>query len=282
MAVTVNTNLASMSAQRFMAKNTSAVNNSLEKLASGLRINKGADDAAGLQIAETLATSVRGSQVAMNNVQDGMNVLNIQDGALASIGENLQRMRELTVQAANDSNTTAQRAAIELEVGQLAAEITRVSDNTAFNGTKLLNGSATSYILQVGASSTDTLNIATTVTTTSVFGDIDATALGVNALNYDTASSATITGYLATIDTAIQQVGTRRGATGTLYNRLDNINSNLQLASENYAAAESRIRDLDIASEAANLTKNQILQQASASVLSQANASGSFALSLIG
>lgn len=282
MPLVINTNTTAMNAQRHLTNNTNALGKSMERLASGFKINKASDDAAGLQISENLRAQVRGSQKALANVQDGINVLNIADGGLAVITDNLQRMRELTVQAANDTYSAAQRTAIEGELDQLALEITRISDSVEFNGVSLLNGSNANFIIQLGANETanDELDLAT-AGAANPFGDIDATALGVQDAAIVVTTNANAQTSIGLIDTALDTVNTRRSTIGALTNRLDSAGQNLMTAIENLSASESTIRNVDVAAESANLVRSQILQQASASILAQANQSPGLALSLL-
>lgn len=282
MPLIINTNITAMNAQRHLSNNTSQLAKSMEKLASGFKINRAGDDAAGLQISENLRSQIRGSQKALANVQDGINVLNIADGGLAVITENLQRMRELAVQAANDTYSAAQRTAVEGELDQLSAEITRISDSVEFNGVSLLDGSNANFIIQVGANETanDELDLAT-AGAANPFGDIDATALGVNDAAIVVTSNATAQTSIGLIDTALDTVNTRRSTIGALTNRLESAGQNLMTAIENLSASESSIRNVDVAAESASLVRNQILQQASASILAQANQSPSLALNLL-
>ncbi len=281
MPLMINTNVMSLNAQRNLTTNTSALSKSMERLSSGFRINNAGDDAAGLQISESLRSQIRGSQAALNNVQDGLNVLSIADGAMGSITENLQRMRELAVQGANDTYDTNARNAIETELDQLSAEVTRISDATEFNGVNLLNGSASSFTLQIGpenTASTNTINIGTL----GVFNDMDAAALNVEDADLNVSTGALARTTIQTVDAALSTVNTRRATLGAVMNRLDSVSNNLSVSIENLSASESRIRNVDVASESAELVRNQILQQASAAMLSQANQSSGIALSLLG
>ena len=270
MPLIINTNVQSINAQRYLGMNTTALGKSMEKLSSGYRINRAADDAAGLQLSENLRAQIRGSSKALANTQDGINVLNIADGAMSQITENLQRMRELAVQAANDTYNTQQRTAMQTEFNQLRLDITRISDATQFNGVSLLSGSAlaTGMILQIGPNNVPA-NDQIALGATGVFADIDATALGVAASVLDTNANANTA--LGVLNTAINTVNTRRGTIGAVTNRLEGTANNLSIAIENLSASESRIRNVDVAAESAALTRNQILQQASASMLAQAN-----------
>ena len=277
MPINVNTNVQSLNAQRFLSMNTTALAKSQEKLSSGYRINRAADDAAGLQLSENLRAQIRGAGKAQANAQDGINVLNIADGAMSQITENLQRMRELAVQAANDTYNTAQRTAMQTEFNQLRLDITRISDSTQFNGVSLLNGSApaTAMILQIGPNNV-AANDQLAVGGLGVFADIDATALAVNANTLDTNANANTA--IGAVNAAIITVNTRRGTIGAVTNRLEGAVNNLSVAIENLSASESRIRNVDVAAESANLVKNQILQQAAASMLAQANQAPGIAL----
>lgn len=280
MPLVINSNISSMNAQRYLSSNTDALNKSTERLASGYRINKAGDDAAGLALSEKLRSQIRGGQKALDNVQDGVNVLNIADGAMQGITNYLQRMRELAVQAGNDTYNAAQRSSIKAEIDQLASGITQISDATQFNGVSLLNGTspATTMRLQIGANSTsgvDTLDVGGQ----GVFADIDAVALAVNGLNVDTSTNALTS--IAALDTAISTVNTRRGNIGALTNRLEATATNLSSTIENTASSESRIRNVDVAQESSNLSRNQVLQQAAAAMLTQANQAPQLALQLL-
>lgn len=285
MPIVVNTNVQSLNAQRLLGRNTSALSRSFEKLASGFRINRASDDAAGLQISEILRAQIKGSEKAIDNVQDGINVLNTVDGSFETITNNLQRVRELLVQGANDTLSSSQRSAIVSEVRQLVTDITRISKSTQFNGKNLLDGTQTNFTLQVGANaiaSTNTINLAT-ATTSNPFGAINGSALGLGStgsllvFNSNTSARA----GLSRIDAALNTLNTRRAAIGALTNRLEGTSENLSIAVENFSAAESRIRNVDVAKETAVLTRNQILQQASASILSQSNQTPQLALQLL-
>ncbi len=278
MSIVVNTNVASLNAQRYLSQNTQGLSKTLEKLSSGYRINRAADDAAGLQISETLRAQIRGVSQAINNAQDGNNLLSVAEGTLSVVQDNLQRIRELAVQAANDTNGTTQRSAIKEEVDARLNDINRIVKATQFNGQNILQGNA-SLRIQVGANtvtSLDTINIG------SALGSATASTLGVVFSANGVATNSQALAFLATVDTALQAVSSRRSTIGSFQNRLDSAISNLTITQENYSSAESRIRNTDVAKEAANLAKYQILQSASASILSQANQSSSLALQLIG
>ncbi|MEB3287959.1 MAG: flagellin [Vampirovibrionales bacterium] len=284
MPLIINSNSMSLNAQRYLTNNTNSLAKSLEKLASGYRINRAGDDAAGLQLSENLRSQIRGSQKAYDNVQDGINVLNIADGSLDTITTNLQRMRELTVQAANDTYSTSQRSAITAEIDALRSDIDRIADATIFNGQNLLGGSAPSaFNIQLGPNDTaavDALDIVTALgdTRATTAAGLSLTATATTAVTDSTTARA----YLTTLDTAIETVLEQRATLGAFINRLEGAASNLLNSIENQSSAESRIRNVDVAAESATMTRNQILQQASATVLSQANQAPSLALRLLG
>jgi flagellin len=283
MPLYVNFNGSAVMSQRALDQVNNMVSKSLEKLATGFRINKANDDAAGLQISERLRSQLRGNLKAQDNVQDGINVLNIADGAMTQITENLQRMRELVVQAGNDTLATAQREAIRSELSQLGADITRVANATQFNGVSLLDGSQASFILQIGpnnSATADALNIAT-VAGTNPFANVSASALGIADAAISVTSNTVAQTALTNLDAAIGTVNLRRATIGALVNRLSGALANLQINYENTGASESRIRNTDVARESTNITQYQILQQAGLSMLAQANQSTQSALSLL-
>jgi len=278
MPLNINTNVSSLNAQRYLNSNSTQLSKSMEKLSSGYRINRAGDDAAGLALSEKLRSQIRGSQKAADNVQDGINVLNIADGALQSVTDYLQRMRELAVQAGNDTYNTAQRSSMKAEFDQLASGINQISDATQFNGVKLLDGSLSTMKLQIGANSAsgvDTLDLGAQ----SVFATANSSALSLSGLKLDTNSDALAT--ISALDTAISTVNTRRGSIGALSNRLETTATNLATNVENTSASESRIRNVDVASESAKMSQYQILQQAAAAMLTQANQAPQLALQLL-
>ena len=281
MPLNINTNVASLNAQRFLTNNTSMLSKSMEKLSSGYRINRAGDDAAGLALSEKLRSQIRGSQKAADNVQDGINVLNITDGAMQSVTDYLQRMRELAVQAGNDTYNTAQRSSMKAEFDQLASGITQIANATQFNGVFLLNGSsqASGLVLQIGAnanSGVDTLAMGAQ----GIFDTMDASALGITS-SLSIASNSGALGTITALDDAIATLNTRRGKLGALSNRLETTASNLATNVENTSASESRIRNVDVASESAKLSQYQILQQAASAMLTQANQAPQLALQLL-
>jgi len=285
MSIVVNTNVNSILVQRSLSNSTNEIGKSLQRLSTGYRINKAADDAAGLTISESLKSQARGSQVAAQNAQTGVNLLQTAEGDLGIIQDNLQRIRDLAVQASNDTNGSSERTAIESEVSQRLDEITRLANGSKFNSINLLDGSSTSLSLQIGANSgasTNAIDVATSSNGVSPLGDATASGLGISITAGTTlASASTASAYIDTIDDAISDVSSRRSTIGSLQNRLDSAIESLSVKFENMSASESRIRDVDVAKEAASLTKNQILQQASATLLAQANSSPQVALSLI-
>jgi len=281
MSIVVNTNVSSILVQRSLTNSTSNIQSSLEKLSTGYRINKAADDAAGLTISENLKSQARGAQVAANNAQTGINLLQTAEGDLAIIQENLQRVRDLALQAANGTNGSAERSAIQSEVSQRVTEINRIASSSSFNQIKLLDGSQSSLSLQIGTNSTGSLNSINLSSGTNPFAAANASTLGISGVSTAFASSSAAASYISSIDTAISTVSTRRSTIGSLQSRLDSAIKSLNIQFENMSASESRIRDVDVAKEAANLTRNQILQQASATLLAQANQSPGIALSLV-
>ena len=283
MSLVVNTNVSSLTSQRHLSINTKSLNRSIERLASGFRINRAGDDAAGLQVAENLSSQVRGSKKALANVQDGINVLSIADGTLSVMTEHLQRMRELTVQAANDTYDATQRSAIKQELDSRANDITRISNATQFNGVFLLDGStdgAGNFVLQVGpnaVAANDTIDIGAT----GAFAQVDDASLGIDSASTNVTTNTNSLTTLTAIDAAITQVNTQRATLGSIVNQLESSARNLMVNIENMSASESRVRDVDVAAESAELVRSQILQQSSATVLAQANQAPTLALQLL-
>lgn len=269
MSLTINTNTASLNAQRALGYNTRSLNNTLNKLSSGLRINKAADDAAGLAIAQRLTSGVRGDEAAIRNIGDGQSLANTAESSLSAIGDGLQRMRELAVQANNGTNGPNEKAAIQQEIGQIQQNINDFSAGTSFNGIKLLDGSNSSVTLQSGSGSGQTTNVALTQADTTTLGvaGVDATAGPIN---------------LASIDAAIDQVSAARSTLGASSNALDSLATNLSVSSENRQAARSRIQDSDFAAEVSRLKRDSILQQAAALGLGKSNRAPDLARTLLG
>jgi flagellin len=257
----INQNIMSLNASRTLSATSVQLGKSLEKLSSGSRINRAADDASGLVVSQKLRAQLSGLTQAIRNAQDGVSVVQTAEGSLTEVHSMLTRMRELAVQAANvGGNDADARTAAKTEIDQLASEITRISDTTKFGSTNLLDGSY-SGDFQVGALAGESINVAV--------ADVDATALGVNALLVDTAANAATS--ITAIDAAIDTVSTERQNLGAAQNRFESIVNNLSVTVENLTAAESRVRDTDMAKEMANFTKNQILSQAGTAMLAQAN-----------
>jgi len=271
----INTNIAAMNAHRQLSMNDDALSTSLQRLSSGMRINSAKDDAAGLAISQRMLAQIQGTDQAQRNAQDAISLLQTAEGALSTTQGVLQRMRQLAVQAANDTLTTSDRSNLAVEMGQLSSELDRIAGATDFNTKKLLDGSlATSGLtFQIGASAGQVMNL-TLATATS-------TALTVNSGNIDISSSGSASTTIVNIDSALTQVSTQRASMGAVMSRLQNTISNLGIASENISAAKSRVADLDMAQEVVNMSKNQILTQSAQAMLSQANQSSQGVLSLL-
>ncbi|MDO4720804.1 MAG: flagellin [Peptostreptococcaceae bacterium] len=266
----INNNLMSMNAHRAMGVNAGGMGKSVEKLSTGQRVNRAADDAAGLYISEKMRTQVRGLNQAARNAQDGVSMVQTAEGALDEVHAMLQRMRELVVQGANDTNKTEDRAAIQAEIDQLGNEIQAISKKTEFNKQVLLDGTLSDgKSLQVGANMGQTLAVSITAMTASGIEIGDAatsTTKNVKVAEVSLASKA-----LSTVDAAIAKVSDQRSKLGALQNRLEHTLKNLNNAAENTQAAESRIRDTDMAKEMSKFTRDNILAQASQAMLAQAN-----------
>ncbi|MDB2105234.1 flagellin [Clostridium paraputrificum] len=262
----INHNMNAMNAHRNMGMNTNAAGKSMEKLSSGLRINRAGDDAAGLSISEKMRAQIRGLDQASRNSQDGISMIQTAEGALQETQNILQRMRELAVQAANDTNVTDDRIAIAAEITTLTSEIDRIASTTQFNEKNLLDGSLVSGSgakLQIGANNATALSLEINIS------DMSSSSLGVDGV--DVTDHGNAKGAIDTINTAIKSVSTQRSALGANQNRLEHTIANLDNASENLTAAESRVRDVDMAKEMMNFSKNNILQQAAQAMLAQAN-----------
>lgn len=278
MAIIVNTNMSSLKTQRNLSSSTNALDRALERMSTGLKINKAADDAAGMFVANNLETQIRGSKVAQSNVATGINVLQSVEGNLDVINDNLLRIRDLCVQGANGVYDAASYTAMKNEIDARLAEITRISSSADFNGKKLLDGSiATALVLQVGPNSGTNNQISVSQ---DVFADADATAL-VGSATATFASAANATTLLGNVDDALEDIATRKATIGAIQNRLMSAQDSLVTTIENATAAKSTIMDADIAEESANYTKAQILQQTSATLLVQANSLPSMALTLV-
>jgi len=274
MGLRVNTNIASINAQRNTAQVTTRLARNYQRLSTGLRISTAADDAAGLAISERLRSQVRSLAQASRNANDGISLVQVGEGALNEVSNILVRLRELAIQSANGATSAADKNTIKEEFDSLVNEINRIAQSTEFNGIRLLDGSATTVMFQVGINTTaniDQLNVTLTPTLT--------TSLGLSTV--DVGSGGNTSYAISMIDQAVNAVSQLRGKFGSLQNRLQSTIANLGVTSESLSAAESRIRDVDIAFETAELTRNNILQQASISVLAQANAQPQAALQLL-
>jgi len=256
MTQTINTNISSLNAQRNLTTSKESLATSLQRLSSGLRVNSSKDDAAGLAIADRMNAQIRGINVAVRNANDGISLAQTAEGALATMTDVLQRMRELAIQAQNGSNGTGDRVNLDTEYQQLSGEITRIAAQTKFNGTAIVGAGAGSKTFQIGPNNGDTLTV-TTATVTTVGGDITT------AGNASTALDA--------IDTALDAISTNRATYGAAMSRFAFAISNLQITGENQSAARGRIMDADFAAESANLARAQILQQAGTAMVAQAN-----------
>ncbi len=274
MGLRVNTNIASMNAQRSLESATLRLQANFRRLSTGLRIASAADDAAGLAISERFRAQIRSTQQARRNAMDGISMVQVGEGALNEVSSILIRMRELAVQAKNGTVSNKDKETLDAEFQDLINEIERIAKSTTFNGVDLLDGSITSVTFQVGTGTTtgvDSINVSLT--------PILATTLGLNSLSIG--SGANIGSAMTAIDNAIDRVSQIRGNFGAVQNRLSSTISNLGVQAENLSSAESRIRDIDVASETAQMTRNSILQQAAISILAQANIQPQAALQLL-
>ena len=276
MGLRINTNVSSLNAQRNLGTTKLAQNKVLEQLSSGQRINRAGDDAAGLAISENLKAQIRGLGQAERNAQDGVSLVQIAEGALAEVGNIMIRLRELAVQAASDTIGPTERKFLNVEFEQLTSEVYRIENSTEFNRVPLLNGTGSVFDIQIGTRN-DPLSDRLTFDASSA--DVNVAALGLNLASVSDKISAQ--NSLAAIDQAIQNVSGIRADFGALQNRLQSTINNIQISNENLSAANSRIRDTDIASATSELTRTNILMQAGTSVLAQANQSTTNALTLI-
>ena len=266
MPMAINTNVNSLNAQRNLSASQGSLATSMERLSSGLRINSAKDDAAGLAIADRMNAQIKGINVSVRNANDGISLAQTAEGALSTVTDVLQRMRELAVQAQNGSNGTSDRANLDTEYQQLSSEITRIAAQTKFNGTAIVGASAGAQTFQIGANNGDTLTI-TTTTVTTVAGGLTTAALASTAV--------------AALDTALDTITSSRATYGAMINRFQFAITNLQVTGENQSAARGRIMDADFASETANLARSQILQQAGTAMVAQANQLPNQVLSLL-
>jgi flagellin len=276
MALTVNTNTASLNAINNLNQTQRALGGSYQRISSGLRIAKAADDAAGLAVAESLNAQSASGRVAMRNTNDGISVIQTAEGAMDSVGDIISRMRELAVQSSSETLADDERAYIQDEFEQLSLEIDRIASSTNFNGNSLTDGTTTALDVQVGVMNTANDRITITL------NDLTASTLGVDTAAVDLSSAAGAQAAIDTFDTALDSVSSYRSELGAAQNRLDSALENMETYVENLEGAESQIRDADFAFETAELAKNQILQQAGVSVLAQAKAMNQGVLSLLG
>jgi flagellin len=266
----INTNMSSLNAQRNLTKSATELSNSMTRLSSGLRVNSAKDDAAGMSIATKMDSQVRGMSQASRNANDGISLIQTADGALSNIGDALQRIRELAVQGANGTNGTDEWKNINTEVQALNEEITRISEDTKFNGNAVLSQGGTTKDIQVGADSGQTITVA--------FGKAsDFSNLTIAPITNETTSTAVID----QMDTALKALNTERSSLGTAQNRMGYAISNLATSIENQSAAKSRIMDTDYAAETSKLSRAQILQQAGTAMLAQANSAPNSVMSLL-
>ncbi|MBF0159061.1 MAG: flagellin FliC [Magnetococcales bacterium] len=275
MAIVINTNMPSIQSQRYLTRSTMELGKTFERLSSGLRINHAADDAAGLSITTRMTSQVRGLNQAIRNANDAISLVQVADGSLEETTAALQRIRELTVQAANDTYTSTDRSDIQKEVNQLISEIQRIASHTSFNKQSVLDGTFSAKRFQIGAYNTQQLSI--------TVGAATAAGIGITALS-NTISGATasaITALIANVDNAIGSVAVLRSQLGAYQNRFDAVVANLSTMAEGVSSSRSRIVDADIAAETAALTRNSILQQAGTAMLAQANQQPQIALQLL-
>jgi len=276
MSLFVNTNVSSLNAQRQLFDSGNALSTSFERLSSGFRINRAADDAAGLQITDRFTSQIQGLDQSVRNANDAISLVQTAEGALDETTTALQRIRTLAVQSQNGINSSADRAALQQEVTALVAELSRIGTDTEFAGNALLSGTFSAQFM-VGANAGQSISVNLSSSDGASFG---ASGLGVSTVDISTVSGAS--GALTAIDTAISSIGAQRAELGALQNRFQSTIRNLSNVSENLSGARSRIKDTDFASETAELTRNQIIQQASTSILAQSNQRPQSALSLLG
>jgi len=276
MGLRINTNTASLNAQRNLFGTKLGLDKSLERLSSGFRINRAGDDAAGLAISENLKAQIRGLKQASRNAQDGVSLVQVAEGGLNEVSSILIRLRELSVQAASDTIGPVERQFLNVEYDQLVSEIDRIADGTEFNGTQLLSGTGSILDFQVGTRNDPHID---RLSFDASKADSNTAALGVNLTSV--ADKASAQNSLSAIDAAIVSVSAMRADFGAIQNRLQSTISNLAVSVENMSAANSRVRDVDVAEETAELTKNNILLNAGTSVLAQANQTAQTALGLL-
>jgi flagellin len=284
MGLILNTNIESLTAQRNLWHNTMANRLSLEKLSSGKKINHASDDSSGLSISDTLQVRIKSYQRVMDNAQDGVNILQIGEGALGVIGENLQRLRELAIQAANDTNSTTERSVIAQEITARLKDVDRIANTTRGNNVHILDGSKSNYLIQIGIGDTSGGNI---INIGNVFSNTRSSALGLTIGNMTAVaggrleSNSSVRALIQSIDNAINTLNGRRSSLGSYQNAMQSTISNISTTIENLQTTYSRIRDLDVAEESSKLVHSQILQESNITILSQANMSPTYVLKLI-
>lgn len=292
MSVIVNTNVASLIAQSNLSQNTTSLEKAMQQLSSGLRINTASDDAAGLSISESIKTQINGNAKALSNIQDGKNLLAVAEGGQVTVTNHIQRIRELCVQAANETYKGSDKDNMLAEIKQRLTDINNIATSTTFNGVQLLDGTKTSLYLQTGANSNQAVNA---IDIAPALSDVHISVLGGPAApggqagimidpatTGSTWTTAAIRTYMDKLDVAITQLTTNRALLGAYGNRLDATSSNLSTMNNNLQQTKSRILDTDVASASSDMVKFQILQQTSASILTQANQLPSIALKLLG
>lgn len=291
MSLFVNTNINSLIAQRSLNSSTNSMQTAIKRLSTGLRVNQAGDDAAGLCVAQGLETQIRGNKRAILNVQDGLNMMYIAEGGMSGVTEDLQRIRELCIQAANGVYSEDQQQTLINEIDQRIKDIDVIANTTTFNGLELANGKITKQVtLQTGCGSDGNNN---SINITKALTDMNVTALGIGSVDpsaagfYVSGLSGTSTGdeireYIEKLDDAINTIAENRSMLGAYQNRLQSAAENLAVMNENYEQSKSQIMDADMAEESANMVKYQVLQQTSAAMLSQANQIPSIALQLLG
>ena len=281
MSLFVNTNVSSLNAQRQLFNTGNNLDTAFERLSSGFRINSAADDAAGLQITDRMTSQIQGLNQAVRNANDGISLAQTAEGAMAETTTALQRIRTLAIQSQNGINSSADRLALQKEVSALRTEISRIATTTQFAGVNVLTGSFSArFLVGANAGQTISVNLSSQALTRAGVNGFSATGLGITT--DDVLSETNASGLLASVDSAISAIGGIRADLGALQNRFQSTIRNLSNISENVSAARSRIKDTDFATETAELTRNQILQQASTTILSQANQRPQAALSLLG
>jgi flagellin len=280
----INTNINSLVTQNALVRNNRALSTSMEQLSTGKRINSAADDAAGLAISNKMTAQIRGLNQAVRNANDGISLMQTAEGATTEITNMLQRMRELAVQASNDTYTSSDRTALNAEVTQLKSEITRIADNTEWNGMRLFTAKSAGSAGGIGTSGLVTLQVGVDGTSSDQISvqlhDLDSTMLGVSGITLSTASGAT--SALATLDAAISTIDDDRATFGATINRLTYAVDNLTNVAQNTSASRSRILDTDYAKASSELARTQIIQQAATAILAQANQSQQSVLKLLG